>query len=263
MVYKHPIEVLQEDLEKILEHGSLKVKEILNGPINRRNIEGIPKLMSAIKEKVQERTQVELQKQQRKETEDAVFIQGESIKTSADAKNMVMQTLQKKLKTDQIGQIVQAEEIKTKRKEKLLFKVQMKPKRQHEIVMKKNGSDIKLSQTSALFSILRENNENYKRKGKWVNIQRQIPAYIQDLKKKMDLITRDLRLEMKYQTKTGFNVKENTLVAKFREDKNSEWKDIFENREDLPGNIQDRLEDISWVDIVTDEKKCLDELTKF
>ena len=79
----------------------------------------------------------------------------------------------------------------------------------------------------------------------------------------MDLITRVLRLEKKYQTKTGFNVKENTLVAKFREDKNSEWKDIFENREDLPGNIQDRLEDISCVDIVTDEKKCLDELTKF
>ena len=50
---------------------------------------------------------------------------------------MVMQTLKKKLKTNQIGQIVQAEEIKTKSKEKLLFKVQMKPKRQHEVVMKK------------------------------------------------------------------------------------------------------------------------------
>ena len=137
MVYKHPINVLQDDLEKILEHGSLRVKEILKGPKSKKNIEAMIELMSAIKEKVRDRTQVELQRQQRKETEDAVFIQGESIKTSADARDMVMQTLKKKLKTNQIGQIVQAEEIKTKSKEKLLFKVQMKPKRQHEVVMKK------------------------------------------------------------------------------------------------------------------------------
>ena len=141
MVYKHPKDVLQDDLDEILEHGRLRVKEILKGPKSKRNIEVMieefPKLMLAMKEKVRNCTQVELQRQQRKETEDAVFIQGESIKTSADARDMVMQTLKKKLKTNQIGQIVQAEEIKTKSKEKLLFKVQMKPKRQHKVVMKK------------------------------------------------------------------------------------------------------------------------------
>ena len=79
----------------------------------------------------------------------------------------------------------------------------------------------------------------------------------------MDLITRDLRFEKKYQTKTGFNVKENMLVTKFRENKNSKWKDIFENSEDLPGNIQDRLEEIDWDNYVIYEKEFLDELTKF
>ena len=74
MIYKHPIEVLQEDLDRILEHGRLKVLEILRRPINRRNMEGIPKLMFAIKEKTQDCTQIEIKRQQREETEDTVFI---------------------------------------------------------------------------------------------------------------------------------------------------------------------------------------------
>ena len=81
----------------------------------------------------------------------------------------------------------------------------------------------------------------------------------------MDLIARDLRFEKKYQTKTGFNVKENIVVAKFREDKNSEWKDIIENigDPDLPENIQDIYDNLYREDYVIDEKECLDELTKF
>ena len=58
MVYKYPINVLQDDLEKILEHGSLRVKEILKGPKSKKNIEAMIELMSAIKEKVRNRTQV-------------------------------------------------------------------------------------------------------------------------------------------------------------------------------------------------------------
>ena len=129
--------------------------------------------------------------------------------------------------------------------------------------MTKDGKEIKTSQTTALFSILREKPENSKRKGKQVDIQRQTPAYLQDLKKKMDLITRDIRKETKFQTKTSFNVKENTLVAKFRENKSSNWINILENKEKLPENIANKIEETDWENYVIDEKQCLTDLTNF
>lgn len=260
MVYKHPIQALKEDFEKILDHAK---KQVLDIPKGKGDKEKLRTLLEKMEESIMNRTQVELQRQQRRETEDAVFVQGETIKTKDDAQDMIIETLKKKFKDNQISKMVHAEQIKTTGKDKKLFKVQMKPRKQHEMTLKKDGKEIKTSQTTALFSILREKPENSKRKGKQVDIQRQTPAYLQEKKKKMDLITRDLRNEAKCQTKTSFNVKDNILVAKFREDKNSDWISIFENTDKLPEDIAKRVQDTEWNDYVLDEKKCINNLLNF
>ena len=79
----------------------------------------------------------------------------------------------------------------------------------------------------------------------------------------MDFITRDIRKETKFQTKTSFNVKENTLVAKFRENNSSNWINILDNKEKLPDNIINKIEEKDWENYVIDEKKCLTDLTNF
>ena len=252
MVFKHPIQMLKDDLDKIIEHAKKLSQDMIN---TKKDKEKIKTLLDNLQDKITKRTQVELQRQQRKETEDAVFIQGDSIKTKDDAQDMIIETLKKKFKDNQISKIVHAEQIKTEREDKKLFKVQLKPKKYHEMTMTKDGKEIKTSQTTALFSILREKPENSKRKGKQVDIQRQTPAYLQDLKKKMDLITRDIRNEKNFQTKTSFNVRENTLVAKFRENKSSNWINILENKEKLPENIANKIEETDWENYVIDEKQ--------
>ena len=79
----------------------------------------------------------------------------------------------------------------------------------------------------------------------------------------MDLITRNIRQKYKYQTKTGFNVKSNTLVAKFRKEKSDKWTDILDNIDQLPEDIQDKLEEIDWVNYVIDENDFIKNITKF
>ena len=218
-------------------------------------------IMDSIQEKINGRTQIELQRQQRKDTEDAVFIQGDIIKSKDQAQDLVIDTLKKKYKDKEIGKLVKAEQINTQRKDKLLFKVQLRPRSEQEVTINRDGKELKASLTTALFSILRDKNE-LKKKNK-IDVQRQTPAYLQNLRKKMDFITRDIRQEYKYQTKTGFNVKTNTLMAKFRKEKSDNWIDILSNTDQLPEDIQEKLEEIDWVNYVVDEADFIKNLTKF
>ena len=260
MVFKHPIQALKEDLDKVIEHGRDQILELMKGN-QKDKTKKMKDIMDSIQEKISGRTQVELQRQQRKETEDAVFIQGESIKNKDQAQDLVIDTLKKKFKDKEIGRIVKAEQIVTQRKDKLLFKVQLRPKNQQEVSIERDGKEHKVSLTTALFAVLR--NQNDQKKKNKVDVQRQTPAYLQNLKKKMDLITRDMRLNYNYQTKTGFNVKSNTLVAKFRKEKSDKWTDILENTDQLPDDIQEKLEEIDWVNYVVYENDFIKNITKF
>ena len=126
MVFKHPIQMLKDDLEIIIEHAKKLSQDLVN---TKKDKGKIKTLLDNMQDKIAKRTQVELQRQQRKETEDAVFVQGDSIKTKDDAQDMVIETLKKKFKDNQISKIIHAEQIKTERKDKKLFKVQLKPKK--------------------------------------------------------------------------------------------------------------------------------------
>ena len=263
MVYKHPISYLQDDINNIIDHGKKQIMEALKGN-QRAKDKKIGEILDKMQEKIEDRSQVELQRQQRKETEDAVFISGDTIKNTDEAQDIVIDTLKKKYKSNQIGHIVQADQIPTKNKDKLLFKIQLKPKKQQEVTITgKNDKESKVSLTTALFSILREKPECAKKKGKQVDIQRQTPTYLQEKKKIMDSIAKDIRTVKKYQTKTGFNVKANTLVAKYREDKTKEWKSIIEDSEKFTTDIKKRIEETEWTDYVVDEKECIDNIINF
>ena len=165
MVYKHPLQYLQDDLNKIMEHGKKLILEALKGNQKAKD-KKITEIMEKMQEKIDDRTQVEMQRQQRKETEDAVFISGDTVKNTDEAQDIVIETLKKKYKSNQIGHIVQADQIPTKNKDKMLFKIQHKPKKQQEVTITgKNEKKSKVSLTTALFSILREKPECAKKKG--------------------------------------------------------------------------------------------------
>ena len=249
----HPLKTLQEDIDKLFEKLN---KDI---PDTKKN-EKIKEHIIALKNIVKDRIQVDLQRQQRRETEDTVFISGENIKTKDDAQDFVINSLKSKLKTSQIPQIVHADKVTTVNKKKLLFKVQLRPKRQWEVAMpsKDKNKDIKMSITSALFNIVREKPDILKPKknSRPINMQRQIPSYLQDKKKSIDNIAYKLR-NMNYQTKTSFNVKDNMLIAKYRSNKNDPWQCMFDDGESLPDEIQDMINDINMDDYIKDEKAII------
>ena len=83
MVFKHPIQMLQNDIDNIfsiiIDPINEKMK-IVNKPTkNKINLS-----LKNLSKNLHDRTQFEINKQQRKETEDTVSISGETIKSKDD-----------------------------------------------------------------------------------------------------------------------------------------------------------------------------------
>ena len=109
MVFKHPIQALKEDFEKILEHAK---KQVMDVPKAKGDKEKLKTLLEKMEESIMNRTQVELQRQQRRETEDAVFVQGETIKTKEDAQDMIIETLKKNSMTTKSAKLSMPNKLK-------------------------------------------------------------------------------------------------------------------------------------------------------
>ena len=262
MAYKHPLLLLQQDLDKVLTNGNLKILELLKPNMSNNNKDKVKKLLKEMIENIHDRTQIELQRAQRKETENTVFISGDTLKSKKNVEDLVFGTLKTKYKSEEIGN-VDVEKIKTRDKNKQLYKVQLKSRHEQKVVIEKNGKQAKVSLTTALHSIVRDKPEILKtRKGKQITMQRQIPAYLHDQKKSIDHIAKIIRDTQKFQTKTNFNVKENAINAKYRKNKNSGWKCMFKEPEDLTDDIQEAIWEIDMSDCISDEKYFLERMLK-
>lgn len=259
MVFKHPLQALQEDLDKIIEKGSSDIEQLLQG-VNKANKAKIKDLFNKIQTNVHDRTQISLQRQQRRETEDAVFISGDEIKSKEEAQDIVLDALKTKFDSKTIGHIVNVDKINTKNKKKDLYKIQLKPRSITEVTMKNREKEYKTSLTTALFGITRENQALLKKKGKQIEMTRQIPTYLHQIKKDIDHAAKLIRDETGYQTKVNFNAKENTINAKYRKTKNDDWNCMFEKQEALPEKVQDKLNDIDRNGYVIDEKTAIKEM---
>lgn len=262
MASQHPLLLLQQDLDKVLTNGNSKILELLKPNMSNNNKDKVKSLLREMIAHIHDRTQIELQRAQRKETENSVFISGDTLKSKTDVENLVFGTLKTKYKSEEIG-YVDVERIKTKNKNKQLYKVQLKSRHEQKVVIEKNGKQAKVSLTTALHSIVRDKPEILKpKRGKQITMQRQIPGYLHDHKKSIDHIAKIIRDTQKFQTKTNFNVKENAINAKYRKNKKSGWKCMFEEPEDLPDDIQEKLEEMDWPDYINDEKYSLERMLK-
>ena len=255
MVFKHPLQALQEDLDKIIGEGHQRIETLIpNVSKTKRNM--IEEIFTKIQD-VYDRTQICLQRQQRRETEDAVFVSGEEIKNKEDAQDIVLDALKTKFDSRTIGHILHVDKIETKNKKKDLYKIQLKPRHLTEVTMENREKEFKTSLTTALFGITRDKPTLLKKKGKQIQMTRQIPAYLHTIKKDTDHAAKMIRDKTGYQTKVNFNAKENIINAKFRKTKNDDWRCMFDQMDTLPEKIQDKLNDIDRSSYVIDEKETL------
>ena len=262
MVYMHPIEALKTDLKQIVMDFEESFKKK-----NSKTAKAITETFQMLNKSIEDRCQIALQRAQRKETEDTIFIQNnkEKIKDEKGCRDLVADILKKeaKVKEANIGHI-NVQTIKGK-SNKTTFKVQLEPwiKKQHE--MTKDGKKIKTSLSTTFFATVRAKPELLQQKDGVTTAERQIPAYLMNDKKHLDMAAKLIRdsKDKTYQTKVNFNAKENIIQGKFREKGTQTWRDIVLERKDIKNQKADEyLDQAKLENYIIDEKKTLQELKK-
>ena len=117
----------------------------------------------------------------------------------------------------------------------------------------KDGKQTKVSVTSALFNMVCSNPKHTQ--GKKVNIQRQLPNYLNKQKKELELLTGDIRKIGNFLTKVSFDIKKNILVTKFKGKGTTEWIDIKEHGDVFKKDITDKINNLKDYHIVDGKKE--------
>ena len=274
MVYKHPIEILKEDICKIIEkikdeHKQKHRNKQIENRKSKIDIEQIESIIGNLARDldcaIDSRCLIAIQQENRKETENTIFIQNSKgkIKDEKNCRDLVTDILKKEAKVTEnnIGHI-NVQMIKSKVTKKATYKVQMEPwnKKKHETT--KDGKKIKKSLASTFFETVRAKPELLQKDG-ITTAERQIPKYCMADKKQLDFaakMIRDIKKEQ-YQTKVKFNAKENRIEGKFRVKGTKEWKDIDEDVDDIPDKkVKEFVENREPDDYILDEKETLIEL---
>ena len=96
MVYMHPIEALKTDLKQIIMDFEESFKKK-----NSKTAKAITETFQMLNKSIEDRCQIALQRAQRKETEDTIFIQNnkEKIKDEKGCRDLVADILKKEPKS--------------------------------------------------------------------------------------------------------------------------------------------------------------------